>query len=278
MALNLTKTYTVKSNAQADIRKAIKNGEAVAGEFTVASLSGGFRIVPHDTAAEAARWPAGTTPGLARLRANGHAEKIRQEVLADQERAAADAAAAIAADSAAAMTEALAAGRAAMGDAEMAMLNAVIPDEPIVTTAKAEAAPAKPAEFEVDPRRLAQGGDIAKAYSAGAIPENYVKTFSWQGALWTAVSAAHKGAEPLSFEGYKLTPVAAYDGPRTSYAEKTRDAEAARNDPKGFYDGMTVKHRGATYVMQGPPARFVPGAVESAKAAIQRVVRRCLGR
>jgi hypothetical protein len=57
------------------------------------------------------RWPAGSTPGLARLRANGRAERIRQAVLADQERALADAGAAIAADNSAALTAALAASR-----------------------------------------------------------------------------------------------------------------------------------------------------------------------
>ena len=64
------------------------------------------------------RWPEGSTLGLARLRAHKDAEKIRQEVLADQEAAQADAMATITAENAKAMTEALAAGRDAMGDAE----------------------------------------------------------------------------------------------------------------------------------------------------------------
>ena len=67
------------------------------------------------------RWPAGSTPGLARLRANTHAERIRQAVLADQEAALADAGAAIAADNAAAMTAALSASR-----------DSLIADEPLV--------------------------------------------------------------------------------------------------------------------------------------------------
>ena len=57
------------------------------------------------------RWPAGTTPGLARLRANSQAERIRQEVLADQERASADASAAIVANSGAELAAILAAKR-----------------------------------------------------------------------------------------------------------------------------------------------------------------------
>lgn len=57
------------------------------------------------------RWPAGSTPGLARLRASQRAETIRQQTLADQERALADAGAAIAASTAAAMAEKLAESR-----------------------------------------------------------------------------------------------------------------------------------------------------------------------
>ena len=57
------------------------------------------------------RWPAGSTPGLTRLRANKHGEQIRAAVLADQEAALADAGAAIAANNAAALAEALAASR-----------------------------------------------------------------------------------------------------------------------------------------------------------------------
>ena len=137
MALNLTQTYTLKSNAQAALRKAITKGQASIGEYTVVALSGGFRIIPTPVAEEAtspagwrapeavhvddggtsnARWPVGSTPGLARLRANGHADKIRQEVLADQEAALAAAAAAIAVDGAEAMAAALAASRDAMGE------------------------------------------------------------------------------------------------------------------------------------------------------------------
>lgn len=69
---------------------------------------------------EANRWPEGSTPGHARLRRHKDAEKIRLEVLADQEAAAACAAAAITAENAKAMTEALAAGRDVMGDVEPA--------------------------------------------------------------------------------------------------------------------------------------------------------------
>jgi len=160
MSINLTKTYTVKSNAQADIRKAIAKGECVAGEFTVTALSGGFRIVPHDTGAEAARWdaarwPAGTTPGLARLRANGHAEKIRQAVLADQEKASADAAAAIVTEGAAAMVEALAAGRDALADEAHALHTAA--EMPADLIEEAMRRGLSPAQFAEIAERVAQG-------------------------------------------------------------------------------------------------------------------------
>jgi hypothetical protein len=114
MPLNLAKTYTVKSNAQADVRKAVVRGECTIGEFTVVALSGGFRIVPVQPAAtpsieDVATSPAGwrepeivaenaeamtealaasrddhVPPGLARLRADDRAETIREAVIADQ--------------------------------------------------------------------------------------------------------------------------------------------------------------------------------------------------
>jgi hypothetical protein len=198
MSINLTKTYTVKSNAQADIRKAIAKGECVAGEFTVTALSGGFRIVPHDTGAEAARWdtarwPAGTTPGLARLRANGHAEKIRQGVLADQEKASADAAAAVAAESAEAMAAALAASRDAMAEPPV-ITGTVIVGEPMPADLIEEAMRRglSPAQFAEVAERVAQGrvgpfGDEDRA------------------AIWTVLQGltpvAADGVEPSVFGG-----------------------------------------------------------------------------
>jgi hypothetical protein len=61
MALNFTTTYTMKSNAQAALRKAVKKGERAVGDYTVVSLSGGFRIVAVEPApfAEEATSPAG---------------------------------------------------------------------------------------------------------------------------------------------------------------------------------------------------------------------------
>jgi hypothetical protein len=45
-----------------------------------------------------------------------------------------------------------------------------------------------------------------------------------------------------------------------SYNEKIGDAdraESARNDPNGFYHGMTVKHGSEAFVLAGPPLLFV---------------------
>jgi hypothetical protein len=50
-----------------------------------------------------------------------------------------------------------------------------------------------------------------------------------------------------------------FTGKTTTYSEKTdraEDAEAARNDPNGFYHGMTIKHGGESFVLCGPPIRF----------------------
>ena len=90
------------------------------------------------------RWPGGSTPGLARLRANKHAERIRQDVLADQEAALADAGAAIAADNAAAMTAALAASRDSLTTDEPLVEQRDLIDE-AMKPAKPEPAPSKPA-------------------------------------------------------------------------------------------------------------------------------------
>jgi hypothetical protein len=45
----------------------------------------------------------------------------------------------------------------------------------------------------------------------------------------------------------------------TTYGEKTdtaEAAEAARNDPNGFYHGMAITHGLESFVLCGPPIRF----------------------
>jgi hypothetical protein len=127
MALNLDVTFTAKSNAQRNLRKAIAAGECEAGTHTVVAAGSGFRIAqalpdvvvaPVAPVAEEATSPAGwrapepqpsiedeaayqaeyraeqqaaepasVPPGLARLRAHDDAETIRESVVADQDNA-----------------------------------------------------------------------------------------------------------------------------------------------------------------------------------------------
>jgi hypothetical protein len=99
-------------------------------------------------------------------------------------------------------------------------------------------------------------GDIVASYSADRIgmSQPIRKPFEWRGSLWVCVSLGHSDAE-----AYRLTHPQAFKGEPVSYSDKTCDAEAARQDPDGFYHGMTVKHGGRTFVLSGPPALLVPG-------------------
>lgn len=126
----------------------------------------------------------------------------------------------------------------------------------------------------IDPARLASGqwchraqktigqGDISASYSADRIGmgQPVRKPFTWQGGLWVCVGKDHRNGG--SAEAYRLMHPMMYDGLPVTYAGKTRDGDAARADPKGFYHGMIVKHAGAAFVLCGPPATFVPGQTE----------------
>jgi hypothetical protein len=123
----------------------------------------------------------------------------------------------------------------------------------------------------VDPERLNSGqwchkanktlgeGDIAASYSADRIGTRQPLrgTFPWQGSGWVCTGLYHAGG--LSAEAYRLVDPRAFDGKPLSYSEKVLDGDAARADPNGFYHGMTVTHRGQTFALCGPPARFEPG-------------------
>jgi hypothetical protein len=61
-------------------------------------------------------------------------------------------------------------------------------------------------------------------------------------------------------EAYQLVPLKAFSGTPMSYADKigaAENAEAARNDPNGFYHGVSVKHGSESFVLAGPPVVFV---------------------
>ncbi len=128
--------------------------------------------------------------------------------------------------------------------------------------------------YEVDPARLAHGtwchesqqqvgeGDIAAAYSADLIAmEGRVRCpFTFRGGVWTCAGCF---TDDSAFV-YRIVPIEASDCTPTSYAAKTRNAEVARNDPNGFYHGITVRHGCRSYVITGPPVELVPGQVVQA--------------
>ena len=105
-------------------------------------------------------------------------------------------------------------------------------------------------------------GDIHGSYSADRISEGKPirKPFPWQGGQWVCVGISNK-----EVNAYRLTPLGAFKGVPTTYAKKTGGlAEAARNDPNGFYHGMTIKCAGSTYVLTGPELTFIAGEVGQA--------------
>jgi hypothetical protein len=126
--------------------------------------------------------------------------------------------------------------------------------------------------FTVDSARLEYGtwchqadktvgeGDIAASYCADriAMTGSIRKPFRWQGSDWVCVGKSFRGGVN-SAEAYRLVHPQQLQGDSTTYREKTRDGDAARADPNGFYHGMTVTHAGQTMVLCGPPAIFIPG-------------------
>ncbi len=129
--------------------------------------------------------------------------------------------------------------------------------------------------YTVDPDRLAIGrwdehaqkhvdeGDIYASYSADHIAQsNKVRRpFTFRGKQWVCTSNVGSGIGGVVevSTAYLLVAAETFEGEAVSYAEKTRDCAAARNDPDGFYHGVRVEHRGDPFVLCGPPARFLPG-------------------
>lgn len=124
----------------------------------------------------------------------------------------------------------------------------------------------------VDPDRLQPGtwcherdrtigeGDIYGSYSGDRIGMQGTvrKPFRFHNQLWITTGIAGTRTD-FTIEAYRLVPLEQFDGPALTYHEKTRDGEAARSDPMGFYHGMRVKHGGKDWVLCGPQAAFVPG-------------------
>jgi hypothetical protein len=132
---------------------------------------------------------------------------------------------------------------------------------------------AKKLTIPVNPARLAWGqydrrrnrdsgeGDIHASYSADTIASagKIRKAFRWQAQLMVTVSLSARGGLEQA-EAYQLIPLKIFTGTPMCYAEKigtAENAEAARNDPNGFYHGMTVKQGGEMFVLSGPPVVFV---------------------
>lgn len=96
------------------------------------------------------------------------------------------------------------------------------------------------------------------SYSADRIGEAGCirRPFEMDGSLWVCIgmSAGGQGSAGRyrSIRIYRLTPAAKFVDAATTYREKTMDCEAARNDPNGFYHGITVKSGGQTFVLTGP--------------------------
>jgi hypothetical protein len=70
------------------------------------------------------------------------------------------------------------------------------------------------------------------------------------GSLWVYVGGGRAGSSV-----FRLVPVDEFDGTLTTYGQRTgtaEAAEAARNDPMGFYHGMLVKFGRENYVLCGP--------------------------
>jgi hypothetical protein len=137
-----------------------------------------------------------------------------------------------------------------------------------------EAAEAEPSEIfheanrltiPVSPARLAWGtynhqrnrdigeGDIHASYSADTIATSgkIRKAFRWQAQLMVTVSLSGRGGIEQA-EAYQLVPLKTFSGTPMTYAEKigtAENAEAARNDPNGFYHGMTVTQASETLVL-----------------------------
>jgi hypothetical protein len=142
-----------------------------------------------------------------------------------------------------------------------------------VAEAIPETAPqARTITFAVDPKRLVSGqwchrlnkdlgeGDIAASYSADriAMDQPIRRTFPWQGSEWVCVSMQHRDGV-TSASAYRVLDLRGFEGDAVSYSDKTRDGDAARSDPKGFYHGMKVKYAGRTCVLYGPSGLFEAG-------------------
>ncbi|PCI09716.1 hypothetical protein COB72_05640 [bacterium] len=115
-----------------------------------------------------------------------------------------------------------------------------------------------PGEFCYQKERTVGEGDIVSSYSADKIAfTNSVRNpFTWKGQQWIMT-----GGKGSGIQAYRLVHPEAFPRTATTYEQRTRDdgGEAARHDPNGFYDGMTVTRGKKTYILCGPPVKLMPG-------------------
>ncbi len=141
--------------------------------------------------------------------------------------------------------------------------------------------------LEVDPARLARGfydhkaedyievGDIHASYSGDCIATGQPvrKPFRYERELWLTVglSGSGDGTHIATASAYRLLPVRLYKRTPMTYEAKTRQdqGEAARNDPRGFYEGVTVKHGGQVFVLCGPEVQFVASVAKAERIQTQ---------
>jgi hypothetical protein len=139
----------------------------------------------------------------------------------------------------------------------------------------------EPTTYVVDPSRLAFGvwdhttgrehgeGEIVASYSGDTIgAEGKVrKPFKFDGDLWVTVCLSGEKAE-----AYRLVPLQFFNEKPISYHDKIEieNGDAARADPLGFYNAMSVVYGRQSYVMKGPPVVFVAGDPQRPEAKPQQ--------
>jgi hypothetical protein len=118
-------------------------------------------------------------------------------------------------------------------------------------------------------------GDIDASYSADRIASGQPvrKPFQHDGALWICTSITGSGltvSGSTEHEAYRLLPERLFGGTPTTYATRISTgelAEAARNDPNGFYHGVAVKYGREPFLLCGPPLTFIPEEVAARPGA-----------
>ncbi len=155
------------------------------------------------------------------------------------------------------------------------MHNDTEPPPPLRLTFAVNAARLASGRFDHGRNRDIGEGDINASYSADRIAsaEPIRKPFQHDGSLWICTSVTSTGltaSGSTEHEAYRLLPARLFNGTPTTYSAKTSTvaaAEAARNDPNGFYHGVAVKFAREAFILCGPPLRFIPANAPSRPGA-----------